>query len=97
MLLHRLSKAPSRLLSRNLSLLKPSTALSGLPNFKQDALAQKLQLAKPDLLRYTNYVDGGWVTSLRDQSNVNFEIRDPATDELVRLFLTPFSLTFFVR
>ena len=46
-------------------------------------LAAKLELANPDLLRSTNYVDGQWVASSRPESEATFAVRDPATDKVI--------------
>lgn len=46
-----------------------------------EALAKKLSLKNPSLLRFDNYINGSWVSSARAEST--FDVNDPASDELI--------------
>lgn len=62
------------------SSLLSSTPPAGLTTSTQ-ALAQKLQLKNPSLLRFDNYINGAWVSSARADST--FDVTDPANEELI--------------
>jgi hypothetical protein len=66
-----------RAMSTSLLSSTPPAGLTKTP----EALAQKLSLTNPSLLRFDNYINGSWVSSARTEST--FDVNDPASDELI--------------
>lgn len=67
--------APSRAMS-----LLTSTPPSGSATPK--ALADKLQLKNPSLLKFANYINGEWVSSSRS-ADATFDVQNPANDDVI--------------
>lgn len=65
--------------SRAMSLLT-STPPSGSATPK--ALADKLQLKNPSLLKFANYINGEWVSSSRS-TDATFDVQNPANDDVI--------------